>query len=377
MDRTYNFQVDNGLFVAEYYLDKNYKDITIDDLRDSIELFSERIEVSAKQVKGLSSMTLHNTYYTQKNKKIKDQLQLLLDNIGDKKNCSICGKKQVNFEKVDVLKTNGKTQKEYQAYTTLFHGLPAPNGFMNRSNNMKSIDVCPVCMFLSVLSSVNTQKIGSSALYISDSDEFMRDITADIQYSIDRSEMLEVDSGDIDKKFIETMNELKIDSEIYDDMNYINIVRYNMNPQSPYAEDLSIDRGDLRLINKIKYAGLIHEFYDKGLFRSIANKWNPLKRLVKYGCSIELYNILKEDYMTKKEIELIESITDKLIDIDANGSLRDLKLIRGKNDFKNFLIKYSEVTDLCGNISDYNELIQNFYDYKDYLILNLNLKGDR
>lgn len=363
VDRTYNFQVDNGLFVAEYYLDKPYEDIAIQDLKDNVEVFAKKLKMY-KESNTIVNMTHYNSYLTQKGKDIEDQMNELVDNVGHDKNCMICGKKLVNID-LDI------------AYTSLVYGVASPGKFANRSNNMKTIDVCPVCMYLSLLSFINTQKMGLAVLYNSDSDDFMRDITEDIQNAINTNIMLDIEGKDIDKKFIETMDNIKIDKQIYDDLNYIELVKYSNNPQSPYVINLEISDKDLKLINKIKYAGLIQEFYDRYLFNAISKGINPIKYLIKKSCSLELYNILKEDYMTKKEIKLVENMTDKLIDINGNGALKDLKMTKGKNDFKRFLIKYSDKIDLCNNMGDYNEVIENFYDYKDYLILNLNLKGDK
>ena len=43
MNRSYMPMIDNGLFVLEYYLDKPYNQITINDLFDSINYFAEKI----------------------------------------------------------------------------------------------------------------------------------------------------------------------------------------------------------------------------------------------------------------------------------------------------------------------------------------------
>lgn len=370
MNRTYNFQVDNGIFVVEYLLDKDYKDITISDLRKNIDKFGDRID-EYKANSNIVSMTHQNSYMTQKGKDIRDQMNFLLDNIGEDKTCMICGEKRVNVT-ADI------------PYTALIYGAASPDNFMNRGNNLRTVDICPVCLFFSILSFLNTQKMGWAILYNSNSDEFMRNITKTIQIEINKKILLEFkNSKDMDKKFIETMTKLKIDEKNYDDLDYIELVRFNNNPQNPRIEKLEISDEKLSLINRIKNRGLIQEFFNKNLFYKIVKGLNPIKTLSRYRNSsvetYELYEILKEVYMTEKEIQLVEDVANKLIEVNGEKALVDLKLIKGKVDFKEFLIKYSEKIQLCRNLSDYNKMIENHYDYKDYLILELNskMKGDR
>lgn len=361
MNRTYNFQVDNGLFVMEYYLDKKYEGITTVDLKNNVDMLADRINMY-KENSNIVSMTHHNSYLTQKGKDIRDQLNILIDNIGSDKNCTICGKKQVNIY-LDI------------AYTALIYGVASPNKFLNRGNNLRSVDICPICMFLSIISFLNTQKMGLATLYNSDSDEFMRDITSNVQQDINKNIMLDIDSKNTDKQFVETMNKLNLDKYSYNDLNYIELIKYNNNPQSPYKKYLSLSASNLKLINRIRHEGLIEEFYSKYLFDAMGKGQNLVKRLGKFkDYSEELYEILKEVYMTKKEIELIDSMTERLIEIDGIKALTDLKLVKDKKDFKRFLVTYSEKINLCNSLNDYNEVIEKYYDYKDYLILNLNLK---
>ncbi len=365
LDRTYNFQVDNGLFVAEHYTKMNYKDITLEDLQKHNDDFSDRIKMYHTSSK-LGSMTLHNSYLTQRNKDIKTQMLELLNNVGNDKACCVCGKKRVNVD-MDF------------AYSSLMFGTPSPDKFINRSDNLKMIDVCPICLYLSILSFINTQKMGYAILFNTDSDEMMRDITADVQNRINKNIMLEIEGRATERKFLETVTELKSDKEIYNDLGYVELIRFSNNPQSPTKIEMFITDNQIILLNKIKYAGLIDEFFSKNLFRSMTRGYNLIRGLSRYeDVSVELYDILKEDYMTKKEIELVEKITDKLIEFDGIKALSDLRLVVNKSDFRKFLIDYSSKVDLISDLREATEIIERYYDYKDYLILNLQirLRGD-
>ena len=67
MDRSYNVFVDNGLYVLAYYLNKDINDITYQDIENSIDLMSDKIEefVSCEKYSNLKSMCFSNSTLTQ------------------------------------------------------------------------------------------------------------------------------------------------------------------------------------------------------------------------------------------------------------------------------------------------------------------------
>ena len=172
---------------------------------------------------------------------------LLLDSIGEDRTCIICGEKRVN------------TRAELP-YSSLIYGTPSPSNFMNRGNNLRTVDICPVCLFLSLVGFLNTQKISYPFLYISDSDEFMRDITEDIQQKIGRSIMLDIKSKDMAQHLIPTLTELMDMKESeYEGLNYINLIQYANAKKNQYKESV-ISKKNLNFIREVKYEGLINEF---------------------------------------------------------------------------------------------------------------------
>lgn len=372
MNRTYNFQVDNGLFVAEHILDKQYKDITIEDLRGNIDLFTDKLHEYNK-MSTLSSTTHFNTSLTQlkidkRHERLKNQLTMLLDNIGNDKNCMICGKRQVNI-KADI------------PYSSLMYGLASHKRNMNMGNNLSTVDVCPVCLFLSLVSFLNTQKISFPFVYMSDSDEFMRDITSEIQLNLTKNILLDRKIKDLDKNFIDEMVNINMSEDLYDDLGYINMITYK-NAQNNYYSEINIEKDRLLMLMKVKAKGLMDEFYTRRMFRPFFDNSNIVKYMantIKYDkYSIELYELMRGYFMTQKQIELVEVLTDKLLQRnDTDRVLRDLFLIKGKTDFKRFLIDYSKNEPLLDNLNDMNTIIQNNYDFKDYLILNIQMKGDK
>lgn len=372
MNRTYNFQVDNGLFVVEHMIKKDYKDITVDDLRNNVEILTDKIHEYNK-MSTLSSTTHFNTSLTQlqiddRHKRVKNQLNMLLDNIGNDKNCMICGEKRVNIS-ADI------------PYSSLMYGLASHKNNINMGNNLSTVDVCPVCLFLSLISFLNTQKISFPFLYMSDSDEFMRDITDEIQLNLSKNILLDRKIKDLGKSFLEEITNINMSEELYDDLGYINMITYK-NAQNNYYAEINIEKDKLIMLMKIKNKGLMDEFYTKRMFRPFFDNYNLIKYMantIKYEeYSMEIYELIRGYFMTQRQIELVELVTNRLLDNnDTDKILKDLFLIKSKADFKKFLINYSREIPLVDNLSDMNTIIENNYDFKDYIILNIQMKGDK
>jgi len=373
MHRTYHFQVDNGLFVAEYYLKKDYKKITTEDLRSNINLLAGKLH-DYNKLSTLSYSSHLNSALTQgkveeREERIKGQLMLLLNSIGEDRTCIICGEKRVN------------TRAELP-YSSLIYGTPSPSNFMNRGNNLRTVDICPVCLFLSLVGFLNTQKISYPFLYISDSDEFMRDITEDIQQKIGRSIMLDIKSKDMAQHLIPTLTELMDMKESeYEGLNYINLIQYANAKKNQYKESV-ISKKNLNFIREVKYEGLINEFYNLKLFKEIMmgnNLYNYLAKN-KIQCSIELYEKIKEVSMGKEELKLIEIIASKLVEkYGAEKILKELKLVKKQEDMRSLFIGYTKDLDLGLSLSDLNKVIQKYQLYRDYITIEIQIKnkGDK
>lgn len=379
MNRSYNFQVDNGLFVAEYYLQKDYRDISVDNLRDSIELFAKQMKAcndltvlnAQKKETKISVMSHNNSALTQgafkdnREAKIAEQLEICLESIANHKTCMVCGERSVNVE----AKING----------AMMYGIPSLSNFINKGNNLKHVDVCGKCLFLSYLSFLNTQKISYPFLYNSDSDEFMRDITEQIQDNLASKVILDLRKADSSKYFIETILDIDQKRDAYG-ADYIDLI-YFANGQSNYYEIESLDKRKLLFLAKLKHEQLINEFGSLGLFGLYASEKLRIGHLVisdkkdiyLLRSGKQLYKRLEEELMTEKEIKMIEHVAERLLEqASLETLLKELKLCSKPYEFESFIDRYSEEETLYRSNTEYLELT-NVYKYKNFLIANLRL----
>lgn len=369
LDRTYNFQIDNGLFVVEHLLKKDYKEIELDNLKDSVDMISEKM-LGYTKLGTLASQSHHNSALNQpafkenRLEKIKEQLNELLDNIGKDKTCMQCGQKRVNLDM--------EVKSSYMAL------IPSMSTFANTSNNLQCIDICPVCLFLAYVSFLNTQKISFAFVYMSDSDEFMRDKTKEIQLSVSKDIFLEMKRDKSDNHFLEVMSNIAEDLDIYDDMNYIDLIYY-ANAQNNHYETQTLERSKLLFLMKLKNQGLIYEFASLKLFRSYFDDALTLNYIVKSDkkdifkltATKELYKKLEEEIMTNKEIEMIDYATSVLLEHNSAESLfKELKMCNTISDFEKFILKHSFKEKLFRSLLEFDEL-KNIYKYKNMLIANL------
>lgn len=174
MDRSYNVFVDNGLYVLAYYLNKDINDITYQDIENSIDLMSDKIEefVSCEKYSNLKSMCFSNSTLTQPKGKVtlNEKLKGFVKNQGDEY-CSLCGQYKAKVKIED---------KEYNIGRSYMPNLVA-NTFYNFSNNLQGLNVCPYCLVLTMYSILNCRVSRYAFLYNSTSSEFMEDYTFHIQ----------------------------------------------------------------------------------------------------------------------------------------------------------------------------------------------------
>lgn len=363
MNRTYMPMIDNGLFVAEYYLGKPYKEITIDYLYDNIYVFSQLIADKIENnefYRNITYLTHMNSSFTQNSKKksketlIREQFENLLDNVGSDKYCIYCGKKQVNV--------NLEIDRKFM------YGLVAQT-FFNSANNLQTVDLCPVCAFLSLLSILNIQKIGVPTLYTSDDDNFMRAITKKIQLS-------SVENLDIDGNL--KANELINATFLVDEIpNYVEQFCFMNSGQVVNDIERILHYKDIKLIRKLKNLGLLDKFIDYGLHNRLTLGHELITS--EFYCSLELLNVLEEYDLKNKEREIIENVTKNLLEIESYEKLlKDLKLCNTKERFNNFILNYSSKRSLVEDIADYDILIgSNWTKFKNYINMNLMIYKNR
>lgn len=363
MIRTYMPMIDNGLFVAEYYLKMPYNDITVDILYNNIVLFSEKIAelIETEEFYRKITYTTHvNSSFTQMSTKktreqlIREQQEDLLDNMGNDKNCLYCGQKQVN--------TNLNIDRKFM------YGLISQT-FYNSANNLQTVDICPICAYLSMLSILNIQKIGMPTLYISDSDDLMRAITEHIQ---------NLDIEDLDLDSNSKANELVNVSLINTDIpGYITQFCFQNSGQIVNDVERTFYNKDIKLLKRLKKENLLDEFLSFGFHNNLAFD-RPLVNDIIY-CSKELFKILEEFELKEKEKKVVEYATKVLLEIENSEKiLKELKLCNTKNKFNNFVLEYSEKKALVENVKDYDLLTgYNWYKYRDYINMNVLIYKDK
>lgn len=363
MNRTYNPQIDNGLFIAEYYLNKNYKDITIEDFIENNNLLCQTLEnaIKNKNIKTCEHTTHLNSSLTQPKQKISKQMLWLLNNIGNDKYCLYCGEKIVNT-KIDI-------DRRY------IEGIVSQT-FFNHANSLLTVDICPKCLYLSMLSVLNTQKIGACTLYISDNDDFMRNLTKDFQLKIIKQSLCELKPTQKDESFINTCIDILHKQDIYD-VNYV--IQYCfVNGQNIYQSEKTINIKQINLIRDIKGEGLLEEFISLNLFNNLYNNTSFIKSLINIynynkKCSKKLSEILEEYEMSDTERSLVLKITTKLKELSEDKLKKELKLCDNKNKFESLLMKYQEDIGLFDNLTDIEEILnyKKWEMYKNYILWSI------
>ena len=369
MNRTYHYQVDNGLFVAGYYLNKEIEDITVDDLSNNVDFFTNKLWNLVEEkgfYKSLSHTTHINSQLNQKTRTkeaLSSQLEGFLDNIGNDKTCILCGEKRVNIS---------FTENTHRSFIS---GIVAKT-FFNSSNNLQTVDICPVCMFLSMISFLNTQKMSYPFLYLSDSNEFMNYITEEIQNSVNKNILLDFKESDLERNFLELCTE-KIRMETIFDLNYIELIFFQ-NGKDIYYKNYNVEKDKIIFFINIKNKGLIKEFCDMKLFNSVRDNKLLINRLLDSNndlkCSKELFKEVEEWELNSKDIEIIDRITKILYE---NYSIEDikktLKLCDNNKKFEDFIIKHSENIPLYKTLEEFEKITnyKNWLKFKKYIIAKL------
>lgn len=382
MNRTYDTFVDNGLYVLSYYLDKNIEEITIDNIKNSTEYFSNKFVEYEKCgfYKKNIDMGFHNSQYTQtgvkgslKKDNVLNQYNLLLNNIGDDEYCSICGEKHI---KLDI-------DEQYNKCLTrsLMPRLHS-NTFMNYTNNLQRVNVCPICLYLSMLSLFNYNKAGSDiVLYDSDDNEFMEDMTYEKQLEVKQNIAMNTKEpkGKISNfKFIQNTIEHIINSKkLYN--GYIKAVSfYNGGQSEDYSEEL-ISKKDMIFINNLMKKSLLAEFKEKYLFNKLINnqlQTNYIPYVMDFNkgelkISKELFTEIEEVYnkLSQDKLQLVKNICKKVYSTNNKDEISQLKNISSIIDFQELLIKWSaqyekiKHENMFDSIEDFDALC-NFKEFK-------------
>lgn len=378
MERTYDIFADNGLFILAYYLKKSIEDITFEDIEDSVEFMSEKVEefLECEKYSNLKTMVLFNSAVSNpsmKNVKLETVLKGFLEEKGEDY-CMICGKNHANLN----MKLKGRSY------------LPNRSGgtFFNFSNNLHNINVCPYCLLLTTYSVMNCRVDEHVYLYNSSDDEFME------EYTIERQKENKVDIQLKAKK--EKKNKRRIDT-ILDLIDYnitfesdIEIYRFANGKNEEIANGEKINFKNIKLLRKMYNKSLSDEFKSLNLsWMIVDNKIHS--RYINYvydfeeeklKCSRDLFDFLNEEVnmVDKNTIELISKITKKIIDagLDTKKIRSDLRNINNLRNFGNELMKisdryYEKTGEKLFDKEEYNELInfRTYIDIRNMIIIDL------
>lgn len=384
MKRTYNVFVDNGLYVLAYYLDKEVKDITLNDIENSIDKMCEKIETftNCGKYTNLKSMMFSNSTLTQSNSDVtlSEKMRVFLNVSKGEEYCAICGQHYSNI-------INSEVSRSYM-----------PNGpahtFFNFSNNFKGVNVCPYCIILTMYSILNARVSGLAILYNSDMEDFMEKYTDDMQKEnreniLANSEKDKSKSNTVDS-FTKTMRRLLEYKKVYNN-GYVEQHLFNNSGQTQIVEQRNVDDKRLKLINNLSNKSLLNEFIQMNLMDDLLKDRLSSAYIFKLidfekmdlKCKEELLKVLHGEVndMDEKTISVVKNMTKKIKTNITRDKIEkiiiELKNLNSAAKFDDFLVKLIEYyeesqEDSIMTIDEYT-LLNRKFKYKD--IRNLILVG--
>lgn len=381
MDRSYNVFVDNGLYVLAYYLNKDINDITYQDIENSIDLMSDKIEefVSCEKYSNLKSMCFSNSTLTQPKGKVtlNEKLKGFVKNQGDEY-CSLCGQYKAKVKIED---------KEYNIGRSYMPNLVA-NTFYNFSNNLQGLNVCPYCLVLTMYSILNCRVSRYVFLYNSTSNEFMEDYTCSIQ----EENLTDVELGAKKEKekysIVKLLESLVCKYNLFD--GDIEQYMFNNSGQSQDIQVNNIKNSYVNLLMKLQKEALLREFKDLHLEIYILRgtlESNYLRKIYNLDkrekvASDELIVFLNREVnvLKKVKIDIIKKLTDKLktSDLDIDKIYKELKMLGKFYAYEDWLVNlnemyYEKTGEKLFEAEDYIELddIRSFRQIKNLILVSL------
>lgn len=393
MDRTYNVFVDNGLFVLANYLDKEIKDIGIEDIVGSTSYFANLFDKAyeTEKYRKVAFASFQNSAYTQsptqeektKQVKVEKQYNLILANLGEGDICTICGKDTVIKYSKDLLSAISKSM------------IPrlSSNTFFNFSNNLKKVNVCPTCLYLGMLSFFNISVIGGQCvLFNSDDDEYLYDYTYTHNVEFNRDILL--NSKTDKERYTQVIERYIVDlinnDKIYD--GYINMTLFYNSSQGESFENDVLTKKDMRLLKELQSVSLLNEFTNQGLF------YHLLKNRLQKGylsyvfdfeknelkVSRELFERIEARYnrLKKDKLELIKRVSGQVYKDLSISATKDLKGIDKVQQFEKLLISWMEEIPNLMTMDEFDSLCEviEFSRVKNRMyveLINLKNEGDK
>ncbi|MBU3174305.1 hypothetical protein [Clostridium estertheticum] len=352
MDRTYNVYIDNGLFVVANLLNIKIENITIENLKENTGLFADKIYefITCNKYSQIGGMSFFNSAYSQpafrnnRKEKIKEQYDIIMSNTGEDEYCCLCGKKHIKYNK----------DKEYiKKLNRAFIINGVADSFYNHSNNLQTINVCPSCILLGMLSTLNMRKSGYIVLYNSESDDFMYDLTNERQIQNLNDIVSDLKFDDKAKNTVNLQDEILhfiLEKTIH--KNNLKVYKFS-NGKTEFYDEKFLKTSDLELFNDIYVEDLLHEFNEYYLFNNLLQgnlKYIYTSKLIDFKkdelkCSKELIKFLEGrlNRLSKELNEIIKKISEGISDINNKDCLLELKSVSSYNKFIELILRWVEI----------------------------------
>lgn len=378
MDRIYDVFADNGLFILSYYLEKDVKDITIEDIENSVDLMGDKVEefLDCQKYSNLKTMFLFNSTVSNpslKNVKLKTALKEFLAQKGEDY-CMICGQNHANVN----MSLKGRSYLPNRPGATYF----------NFSNNLHNINVCPYCMVLTTYSVMNCRVNNHVYLYNSSDDEFMEDFTYRRQEENQQDILAKASKPKKTESRLDLLLEM-LDYNIAFD-SQVEIYRFNNGKEEDIPGEEKIYAKNIKLMRKMRNKSLLGEFRSLNLtWMIVENKLNSSYLSYIYDfekeelkCSKDLYDFLNKEInmLDDKTIKLVNRITENIVDakLDIKKIRNNFRGVNSIKSYDNVLMEILEMYYECTENKlfdeyEYNELtdIRKYNKIKNMIIIGL------
>jgi ribosomal protein L7Ae-like RNA K-turn-binding protein len=365
MNRTYNPFVDNGLFVASYYLseEKNEEvkisDIKMEDILN--EKFLEKIaEIIADLLTiplydSMARVTFNNSSYTQggkntyKKNSILEDFRLLKKSVASDKVCTICDEKKVNINFVPNRKN--------------LPGIIADT-FFNSANNLRHIDICSHCLLLGMFSFLNVLKAKGYIIYESDNDYFLHNFTEEMQLIHSKMAFIKEETP-MENLYRKTKEAIEHQEDYY-----IQQIRF-ANGQSVSYEVITVHNFYIRFFRRLMKENLLHEIQGypfsiivrgRDLLIAMANSVEPM------DLSMNLLKLYAEEVLELNSIELVHKVAKKLLKLHDRDSL--MKILKINDNFQKYSDFILEEQNKALDEENVGALYDTMDEYKELANLN-------
>ena len=362
MELTYDAVIDNGLYVLSYYLSKDIKDITYEDIENNIDMMCDKIVdfFKCEKYANIKSMCFTNSVLTQKtDQTLAEKLKEFLKDKGDEY-CAICGKHHA--------KIHNDIGRSYILNTTA-------HTFYNFSNNLQGLNICPYCLILTMYAGLNFRVCsGLITIYNTTNARFMKAYTKKVQKENLEDIELKASKSKDKHSSTEYLEKLLKDGILL--KGNVEQYRFNNSGQGQEIEVNTFSNESVQLLNKLSKNALLDEFKGLGLMWNVAHK--NLSNVYLY----KIYDFEKEELKSSKElfdflnIE-VNKLDNKIVELIKRMSI-DLKNKDSKMDIR----KITSDIKTLNSFSNYDKLIINLkedfdtktekslFDVDEYVLLS-------